>query len=319
MWETIKQEDRDSHTTYFAVATFSSNDRTIETVAEKQALSLDIDYGQGHSRPGYATLDETKNALKAFCLHVGLPVPIVVMSGGGLHAHWPFKTPKTRGQWQPYADGLKAACIEFGLRADHSLTANAAAIFRPPGTLNRKLGTPRAVETDEEWIGVGPYEWPEQLLGARTTVSRIRRIDLPPRPNWLPAYAASPGFANRYAPVNATALADNCGQYGRFRSTGVLPEPVWSLLLAGTPFIEDGERIAHEWSSTDPRYKREETQSKHDRAKRLTGPPGCKGFEDSDEETRAICLACPMHGVVKTPFQIGVENGDAGGRDKEDF
>jgi hypothetical protein len=37
-----------------------------------------------------------------------------------------------RAQWEPYAEGLKAACIRHGLKADHVLTANAAAILRPP-------------------------------------------------------------------------------------------------------------------------------------------------------------------------------------------
>ena len=91
-----------------------------------------------------------------------------------------------------------------------------------------------------------------------------------------------------------------------------LSEPVWNRLIAGMPFVEDGETVVHLWSSTDPRYDKKETQGKYDRALKLTGPPLCQGFKDDfDEETRAICLACPLLDTIKTPLQ-GVENDDDG-------
>ena len=260
-----------------------------KSCAELRCLRLDIDYGPGHSRAGYETYDEARQALKDFLGKTGLPIPMIVESGGGMHVHWPMKEAISTTKWQRYADGLKAACLEHGLRADHSLTSNPVVILRPPGTFNRKLSQPRAVKFNPECLTFGPYDWPDELLGyAANTLVRLRaKPTMPPRPAYLDDFSTPAGaFPDHYALVDANRLADNCGQYGRFRTTGRLPEPVWTRLIAGLPFVEDGERVAHEWSKTDPRYKRDETQGKYDRAKKLTGPPLCQGFKDDfDEET----------------------------------
>ena len=309
LWTTLKEADRAGRETYFAPASFSSNDRTTEACAERRSLEIDIDFGAGHARPGYATAEEAKDALKEFCEAVPMPMPMVSKSGGGFHVWWTFKEALSRAKWQRYADGLKAACLKHGLRADHSLTINPVHILRAPGTMNRKLPAPRPVELDAEWLQYGPYDWPDELLAyAADNVVRLRSTaKMPPRPLHLGAYEPSEAFPDLYEPVKAAALADNCGQYGRFRTTGRLPEPVWNRLIAGMLFVEDGEAIVHLWSSTDPRYQRAETQGKFERAKRLTGPPLCKGFlEDFDPETRAICMACPLLGTITTPLQ-GVE------------
>ena len=55
LWTTLREADRGGRDVYFAPASFSSNERTVEACAEKRSLHLDIDYGPGHQKAGYET------------------------------------------------------------------------------------------------------------------------------------------------------------------------------------------------------------------------------------------------------------------------
>ena len=138
----LLEADRSEGDAYFAVASFSSNaSRTIDNVFKLRALRLDIDYGEHHrSKAVYATRLEALAAIERFRDAVGLPEPMIVESGGGLHCYWPLKEPLPLAQWLRYSEGLKAACHRFELRADHGLTANAAGVLRLPGTTNAETG-----------------------------------------------------------------------------------------------------------------------------------------------------------------------------------
>ena len=120
-----------------------------------KAIWLDIDVKPPPK--GYATLDEAFDALAAFVKAAGLPPPnALIGSGGGLHVYWMSDKPLTPDEWRPYADGLKAAAINFGLRCDTQCTVNAAQVLRVPGTFNHKTTPPRPVKLLE--LGKGPRD-----------------------------------------------------------------------------------------------------------------------------------------------------------------
>jgi hypothetical protein len=110
-----------------------------------KAIWLDIDVKPPPK--GYATLEEALHALTEFANAFGLPPPsALVGSGGGLHVYWSSDKPLTPDEWRPYAEGLKAAAISFGLRCDTQCTVNAAQVLRVPGTFNHKTKPPRPVK-----------------------------------------------------------------------------------------------------------------------------------------------------------------------------
>lgn len=316
LWECIRERDADGHDTYFTLATFGDVlQRTVANVFELKALSLDIDYGDaGHKAPGYKTYDEAKDALLAFCKTVGLPVPIVIKSGGGIQAHWAFVEPISRDKWLRYAIGLQAACHAHGLRADHGLTVNAAHIMRPPGTSNHKLKAARAVEA--AFLDAGPYPLDKFAVLLTFAPSRapqtVAAWPLPARPVYLGAYTPNPeAFPDRQEIVNVQSLL-GCGVVRRFTGSGNICEPTWMRLAALFHYVEDGRRLYQEYSKQNyPAYNDREAQHKFNRAGGLTGPPLCAGFKDStDEKTKAICLACPHLGRITTPLQLASEEAD---------
>jgi hypothetical protein len=201
LWQALREADRSEHEAYYAVATFRSNDtRQGDNVDALKCFWLDVDYGEGHAGgEGYATREDALSAVKAFFTRAGLPQPMIVLSGGGLHVYWPLETGLTRHNWLPYAQGLKAACMRLGLKADHSVTADAARILRVPCTTNRKLpGKERRVDLNPRFLDIGPYDLEEfeTLLqyelpapgGAARPTAKVVQFRPGPRPDYLKAF-----------------------------------------------------------------------------------------------------------------------------------
>jgi hypothetical protein len=133
---TIARSDARGLPTYFACATYTARPkRKGENVQAVKAFWVDVDCGAGKPYPNKAAgLVAMKAALKT----IGLPMPMIVDSGNGLHLYWPLTADIDRETWQGTARLLKAAVRAAGLHADPTRTADVASILRPPGTYNRK-------------------------------------------------------------------------------------------------------------------------------------------------------------------------------------
>ena len=142
--------DAQNKTVYFACATYKQENyidelgktrwRTAENAGWAKAFWLDIDCGEAKAveGKGYATIKEAFNALKEFCSSTGLPMPTLVLSGGGLHCYWPLGASISKDEWKPVAGKLKALTHSLKLLADDSRTSDIASILRPVGTHNWK-------------------------------------------------------------------------------------------------------------------------------------------------------------------------------------
>jgi hypothetical protein len=107
-----------------------------------KAIWLDLDV----KPDGYATIKEAIDALFAFIDHYRLPPPsAIVLSGSGLHVYWFSDRPLPYAEWHRYAEGLKAAVLQWGLKCDAGCTADAARVLRIPGTRNFKTDPPKCV------------------------------------------------------------------------------------------------------------------------------------------------------------------------------
>ena len=101
---------------YFGCAKFGTeNNRTHDNVAHLRALWLDIDCGPTKGVPnekgkieGYLDQQTGLAELQKFCKAVGLPKPILVNSGNGIHAYWIFSDDVPVATWKPYAEKFKA-------------------------------------------------------------------------------------------------------------------------------------------------------------------------------------------------------------------
>lgn len=148
----LSEIDARERDTYFACASYAqesytdqtgrTRQRTAENALLTRCLWFDLDVGPDKAAKGkgYATVKEAWDALRAFCEKYILPVPTVVLSGGGIHGYWSLSEDITKEKWLVVAHKLKAL-MKVGpspLLADPARTTDIASILRPVGTTNRK-------------------------------------------------------------------------------------------------------------------------------------------------------------------------------------
>jgi hypothetical protein len=336
LWEVIKAADRAGYTAYHACASFKEAKRDPRGTPRSQrefgrkkqnargAKSFWLDVDAGPDKP-YADSESAAQAVALFCSATGLPPPLFVFSGLGLHVYWPLRGVLERATWEQYARGLKALCVERGLHADPSRTADITSVLRTPGTHHRKAGV-RLVRC-RELVGPYPLKQFEILLSTA--------LDCPPKgprakapkgfpflkaPFELPPYLSLPGVKDftetlarnlsSFEPSSGALIARRCPQIRALRdSKGNLSEPLWYASLGVLAFAHDGELLGHEWSSGDPRYTECETQERLERARQLSGPTTCQRFHDLKPE---VCIRCKWWGQIKSPIALGQRRSDGG-------
>jgi len=141
-----------SNTVYFACASFKADSytdhsgkvkrRTAENANFAKSFWLDIDCGQDKAEggKGYNTKKQALSALGAFCLEVGIKMPTIVDSGGGIHAYFILDQAIEKSLWKETANKLKSLTSSLKFLADDSRTSDIASVLRPVGSHNRKAG-----------------------------------------------------------------------------------------------------------------------------------------------------------------------------------
>ena len=321
----IEVKNKPNIDVYFALATFkqgwhkNAKDKSVlrvrENVDQLKALWFDIDYKGGLSDPTLVVA-----ALREFSKQTGMPPPsILVTSGNGIHAYWPFTTPVGYERWQRMADQLKELAHDQRLPADLVCTADACRVLRPPGTSNWK--DPSDPKDVRVLYSKGPLYTPEALELAldKSTVSNTTVVDgLGPIPSYLQDECSADSTAeitgmHTGASTPVTSLFSTiagkggCGVASHWlsRRGEDCSEPEWTAALQLLKHCTDGELYVHAISEGHIDYTVSATNEKFvQRQENTAGPTLCKtlGAYRSD-----ICATCPHSGKIKTPLVLGVE------------
>lgn len=289
-WSWLLKKNGEGFEVWFAMALFdSSGKRTKQAAKSVRSFWLDIDVGD--DKP-YANIDEAATSLANFCDRISLPLPALVGSGTGLHAHWIMDQAIDRERWETTAKALKNATARLGLRAGPERTADIASVLRIPGTQHLKdPGNPKQVTVYGEIQPALSTALFEQALAPYIQIDNAR--------------IANKVFETTLPqlPYDAEKIADECAVIGKMRETkGCVSEPVWYGALQVLHHTIDGEEIAHAWSEGHPDYSYQATEEKFERAKEF-GPTLCTRFNDYMPEA---CSACTHRGRITTPLQLGV-------------
>jgi Domain of unknown function (DUF927) len=289
----ILRADGAGKTVYHACASFKQpTKRAKDNAFGAKSFWLDIDAGEGK---GYVDATAAFHATQRFCETTRLPEPVFVASGAGLHCYWPLQATLAPPEWKRYAEGLKALCHREGLVSDPSRTADISSILRPPGTHNRKSGTPVLVQVGRL---AGPYliDQLEILLDAAPKQKR---------------YVNGHSLVGRLAGIfeqsvsDGNKIAERCAALARLRDAqGRIAEPSWYAALGVLAYCAHGDDLGHQWSSGHDNYTFEETQARLDRARSLSGATTCERFHGLDPKT---CEACPRWQKIKSPIVLGYE------------
>jgi hypothetical protein len=160
---------------FVALGTFEGYSRKADDCLFVRSFFIDLDVGEGKE---YASKADAHTALYKLQGAADLPDPVVIDSGGGIHAYWIMDTDIPKDEWKPAAEAFKALCLQH-IAIDPVVTADAAGIMRCPETFNKKTGTPRPTSVISNEISV--YSWDEFrafLLGEEGEVVEARPAEM---------------------------------------------------------------------------------------------------------------------------------------------
>ena len=306
---------------YFGCAKFGVLDeRTHENALYFRSLWMDIDCGPTKGVPnskgkieGYLDQQTGLAELQQFCKTVGLPKPILINSGNGIHAYWLIDRTLSRQEWNPLAKRLKQLCKEHKLIVDDKVF-EASRVLRPLGSANFKD------KENPKPVGVWNNSTPE--LGYEEWLNLLGNPEPEPdeTPDFVPSsmspmmQALMDNKVKRFKTIMMKA-ENGCAQLNYcFASQQEIDEPLWVSALSITAFCVDGDEAAHKMSNQHPEYDAEEVETKLRNIRKRGGPHHCTTFE---ERNPGGCDGCQHRGKIKSPIVLGIEIAEADPEDNE--
>lgn len=300
--EAVESESQDFNKagfdSYFACASFSSEERKQEQVNRVRSLWMDIDCGEGKD---YTTKNEAVAALKAFCKTTTLPKPFLVDSGRGLHVYWPFDHDVGKAEWLPLAKALKKAAVENELHIDPVCTADAARVLRVPNTLNYKnIENPVGVKIltfgNKHPINLYREALQRYFIEEKPAVLATRELD--PLTKMLMG-----NYESEFAKIARKSLGGTgtgCAQIKHaLEESATLYEPLWHAALSIAYRCSDADAAIHKLSRNHPNYDPDETDRK---AQGTAGPRTCDWYRN-ESGNGAACEGCTHK--ITSPIQLG--------------
>lgn len=290
---------------FFGLAKYNTDtNRTKDNVKTLKAFWLDIDCGKDKAKEDPVTgrpkgyIDQTAGlrALREFCTLIGLPKPIIVNSGRGLHIYWALETEISRAEWEPVGLRLRDLCKLHNFYVDPAIF-EVARILRIPGTLNFKADPPATVVVMST-AGPVTFEKFRDLLG----VDAIP--EAPPRVKRELSALGKSMLGNVESSFKKimlrSAKGTGCQQLlSCFRDRATLDEPRWFDALSIAKFCSDRDTAIHKLSEGHPDYDHAVVEKK---VQGIKGPHSCVEFEAKNP---GGCEGCPHWGKITNPLALG--------------
>lgn len=302
--------DAENRDVYFAIGTLK--DRSIEINGKKktrvaenilQVKSLILDLDVGEEKP-YKTQGEAVKHLLQFTKDTGLPTPLLVSSGYGVHVYWPFTQAISASVWQKLSARFKSLTVAYGLHADPSRTSDVASILRLPGS--RNLKRPDAPQQVAVLNKHPVLDTPPKTLAAIIMAAGTQFNAKPPA---APAAAKADisglgSFEVAQEPADFKDVSRRCQQIkAAVKNQATVAEPVWYAVLQVVRHCQDAAKLAHAVSFKHPGYSQDEVDAKMQQlADNNVGPTLCDTFDD---RCPGGCNGCEYRGKVKTPLLLG--------------
>lgn len=282
--------------------------RSADNTSHFRAFWVDIDCGKqkAETGDGYATQEIAMEKLYEFVETLGLPYPMLVSSGGGIHAYWALDKDLPAEHWYKIAKALDATIKYFGLLADPACTADKARILRPIGTMNHKYGTKVELIQDEPAVTVEEFYKPllayykehkEQI--SKYGYKEFQRVD-------------KDDYRFNDRPRSVKHFLSRC-QVGKETLIGKepVPEPVWRGVISVVRLCDDGEKHLETLRKRCKTRFPDTTRFDEDRtAEKLSrfvtnniGPYTCQMFQ---QECSHLCDGCPyaIAGSIRSPISL---------------
>ena len=298
---------------YFGVAKFETDaNRKKQNVKALKAFWLDIDCGELKAEvnpktgkpDGYIDQATGLQELQNFCKKIGLPKPLLINSGRGIHVYWPLTRNVTRDEWEPVANRLRELCVLHNFYIDGKVF-EVARVLRIPGTLNFKDDPPTLVE----FINDAPpveYETFRSILGVKEVTEAAPKRELTELAKSMMGNTVASFKKIMIRSANGTGCRQLLEAY---EDRETLSEPRWFDALSIAKFCQDRDNAIHKMSQDHPDYNHNDTEYK---VRHIVGPHSCIEFEKSNP---GGCEGCPHFGKIKSPIVLGKEIQEANAED----
>jgi len=273
--------------------------RTSAMAARFKTLAFDVDPTDSHKNVKYESQKAMAQTTLEACQTIGLPDPVFVSSGNGLHCYYPLTAEISKDMWVRISTMLKNALLSTGMSLDATKVCDPSMVLRPVGTHNKKKTGFKQVTLLSPLALFDPLDLAQRLMAYAPS----RAVSVPGvKPKRTSAVMDAILASTEYPPSDGALVAQNCAQVGAIaNSGGVVGYPLWWLGMGMAKHCINPRETAHAWSDQDPRYTPKGTDDKFDSWTK--GPPTCKSFELVDS---AVCAACPHRGKITSPIQLGV-------------
>lgn len=310
----IKQWDTEPNTTvYFSVGSFAGHAymdgakqkwyRRQEHATWFRALALDLDIGD--DKP-YKTQKEGWAAMVAALKAIGMPTPMVISSGRGIHCYWPLTDNIKKEHWVKASTALRIALEENNVVIDTTKIHDPSMVLRPVETHHKKQQPWKAVQCvadSPDYDAIALFTILKPWFGRAAKQA-------------APARKASKGGSSildavlNSNDVNIDAVAQRCKQVGSLvASGGVLDaagrgvvEPLWRASLGLAKHCTDVSEAIVKLAGKHKDFDLNDSLNKLEGWKG-TGPTTCAKFE---QLCAAGCEGCPSRGKITSPAQLSV-------------
>jgi len=278
--------------------------RTQANVAFMRSFYLDLDVDPTDPKKFPSKRDAVRE-LKAFYKKVGLPQPMLIDSGGGIHAYWALAIAVPVAEWRPVADRLKAICVAEGFRTDMAVPADQARVLRVPGSYNVRRNAPVSVLRDAGVVSFVDFSHRVTDYaadhGARVPSVAPTLILGGSRPA-TGVWEGMDNIGTTNDPLNFDRIVFSCGQLGAMVAThgSRASEPLWRASLGIVKFCEPrtlaGLSVSDRHADFSTNAMVEKINNWH------AGPTRCDHFHALNS---SVCEACPHWTKLTSPAQLG--------------
>jgi hypothetical protein len=288
---------------FVALGSFDGFSRKADNCLFFRSLFVDLDVGEGKA---YADKGEAHTALWKFIGETGLPDPVCIDSGGGLHAYWIMDRDIPISEYLPYAHQFKAFVLDK-ISADPSVMADAARIMRCPETFNQKFDPPEPTSVIGDEIYV--YDWdefkkffdgqveskPNDVLanvkkGLDEDTMAMKKLD---------------NFEWDFYKIADKSLnsKEGCNQVKYWlENATTLGYDDWFSSMNIAYFCKDGDKMIHEVSNEHPDYTAKAVEEKKLEFIKRGKPQTCEYLASQHPDR---CQGCKHRGRIHTPIVLG--------------
>jgi hypothetical protein len=283
--------------TFVALGSFDGFSRKADSCLFFRTFFIDLDVGENKA---YANKEEARVALLEFIDETGLPDPVCIDSGGGMHAYWIMDRDIPIEEYLPYAQRFKTFALSK-IKADAAVMADPSRVMRCPETFNYKFDPPEPTSVIGDEIHV--YDWDEfkEFIGGdQAPVDPFADVRKGLDEDTLAMKKIDNYEWSFQLIAERSLVGDGCAQVEYMLvNEKTCEEPLWHAGLSIAKFCSDGATAIHDMSREHPNYSHKETEEK---ANNFPAPRTCEWFGANFPDR---CEGCKHRGKIKTPIVLG--------------